>query len=219
MPSVYPPGVAKRIPAGSVIEFEMHYTPVGKVRVDRSQVGLILAKQPVEREAFTVPIANQRIRIPAGAPDHEERAARTFREGATLLAFMPHMHLRGKDFLYRLVLPDGRSETLLSVPAYDFGWQSYYTLAEPLKLPAGSRIECVAHYDNSAANPANPDPTRTVTWGDQTYQEMMIGYVDVVLDRPPAGNPPPRPRQELGAVLRALERQTSAGAASAPLRP
>ncbi len=101
------------------------------------------------------------------------------------------MHLRGKDFLYRAVFPDGRQETLLSVPAYDFGWQNFFVLAEPRKLPAGTRIECLAHFDNSPKNPANPDPQATVTWGNQTYMEMMIGYADVVPDEPVmTGHPP-----------------------------
>ena len=95
-----------------------------------------------------------------------------------LLAFMPHMHLRGKDFLYEALFPDGRRETLLSVPAYDFGWQSNYRLAAPFRLPAGTRIECTAHFDNSADNPNNPDPTKEVYWGEQTWDEMMIGFVD-----------------------------------------
>jgi peroxiredoxin len=186
MPSTYPQGVAKRIPAGSVLEFEMHYTPIGRVKVDRSSVGLVLAKEMPEREAFTRPIAFDRFRIPPGAEAHEVKADWNVKSDTKLLAFMPHMHLRGKDFLYRAYFPDRPTEpvTLLSVPAYDFGWQSYYTLKEPLLLPAGTRVECIAHFDNSESNPANPDPKATVTWGDQTYQEMMIGYVDVVPDRP-----------------------------------
>jgi hypothetical protein len=97
---------------------------------------------------------------------------------AVVLAFHPHMHLRGKDFEYQAIYPDGRKETLLSVPQYDFNWQHIYRLKEPLKIPKGSTIRCVAHYDNSAANPANPDPKREVRWGDQTWDEMMIGYLD-----------------------------------------
>jgi peroxiredoxin/mono/diheme cytochrome c family protein len=189
MPSVYPSGVAKRIPAGSDLIFEMHYTPNGKIRVDRSSVGLIFAKEPVTRQAITRGIANQRLRIPALDPNFEVRSAFTFKEDSILLSFMPHMHLRGKDFLYTAVFPDGRRETLLSVPAYDFGWQSYYILQEPRKLPAGTRIECVAHYDNSPDNPANPDPNREVGWGEQTWDEMMIGYVDYVVDRPVSPDP------------------------------
>jgi hypothetical protein len=102
-----------------------------------------------------------------------------------LLSFMPHMHLRGKSFQYTATYPDGKSEVLLSVPAYDFGWQSVYRLAEPKRLPKGTRIDCLAHFDNSAKNPANPDPTKTVRWGEQTFEEMMIGYLDCVIEAPP----------------------------------
>jgi hypothetical protein len=110
--------------------------------------------------------------------NHEVRAAHTFPKAVRLLSLMPHMHLRGKDFQYTAYYPDGTSEVLLSVPSYDFAWQSVYRLAEPKPLPRGTRIECLAHFDNSADNPANPDPTRTVTWGDQVWDEMMIGYLD-----------------------------------------
>jgi peroxiredoxin len=178
MPSVFPPGVAKRIPAGSDLLFEVHYTPVGRLRFDRSRVGLIFARGPVTREAITKGIPQRALRIPPGAPDHEVRASHTFPKDVRLLSMMPHMHLRGKDFRYTARYPDGTSEVLLSVPAYDFGWQSVYRLAEPKRLPRGTRIDCLAHFDNSPANPANPDPTQAVTWGDQVRDEMMIGYLD-----------------------------------------
>ena len=109
----------------------------------------------------------------------------TFREDGHLLGFMPHMHLRGKDFLYEAVYPDGRTETLLSIPRYDFNWQSVYRAATPIALPKGSKIHCLAHFDNSANNPNNPDPTRAVRWGDQTWEEMMIGWTEFVYDRKP----------------------------------
>jgi hypothetical protein len=96
---------------------------------------------------------------------------------------MPHMHVRGKDFLYRAVYPDGKTETLLSIPRFSFNWQSVYRPAPPLHAPKGTRIECVAHFDNSANNPNNPDPTRAVSWGDQTWEEMMIGWMDIAFDR------------------------------------
>ncbi len=178
MPSVFPPGVAKRIPAGSDLLFEIHYTPVGRLRFDRSRVGLIFARGPVTHEAITKGIPQRTLRIPPGVSNFEVRAAHTFPKDVRLLSLMPHMHLRGKDFQYTARYPDGTSEVLLSVPSYDFGWQSVYRLAEPKRLPRGTRIECLAHFDNSAANPANPDPTRTVTWGDQVWDEMMIGYLD-----------------------------------------
>ena len=129
-------------------------------------------------------IANSKFRIPPGAPSHEVKSQFRVPRDLTLLAFMPHMHLRGKDFQYDAVFPDGTTETLLKVPAYDFAWQSYYNLAEPRRLPAGTVIKCTAHFDNSADNRVNPDPSASVTWGDQTFEEMLIGYYDYVESRP-----------------------------------
>ncbi len=180
MPSICPPGTAKLVPAGSDLIFEVHYTPIGLVKTDRSSVGLIFAKGPVAGTVITRPIAQHRFAIPPGDDNFSVESSLTFDRDARLLGFMPHMHLRGKDFRYTAVYPDGKSEVLLSVPSYDFAWQSAYRLAEPKELPKGTRINCLAHFDNSTENPANPDPTKTVTWGDQTFEEMMIGYVDYV---------------------------------------
>jgi peroxiredoxin len=185
LPSVYSPGTAKLIPAGADLIFEMHYTPIGTAMPDRSKVGLIFANTPPARRAYTMVIRDRDIAIPPGEPNYEARASYTFTHDAHLLSFMPHMHLRGKDFVYKAVYPDGRSEILLSVPAFDFAWQSIYRLAEPLELSRGTRIECVAHFDNSAQNPANPDPTKRVLWGEQTWDEMMIGFFDFAEDLPP----------------------------------
>jgi peroxiredoxin len=184
MPSIFPPGVAKRIPAGSDLVFQVHYTPVGKIKLDQSIVGFTFANEAPKYRAVTRGIAQQRFQIPPGAANHEVRSSMTFNADARLLSFMPHMHLRGKDFVYTAVYPDGRREILLSVPAYDFAWQSYYRLAEPKIMPKGAKIECVAHFDNSEGNLANPDPKATVRWGDQTYEEMMIGYIDYIPDAP-----------------------------------
>jgi len=114
-------------------------------------------------------------------PNYETKATHEFKEDVTLLDLTPHMHLRGKDFLYRATYPDGRSEILLSVPSYDFNWQGSYRFTEPLSAPAGTKIDCLAHFDNSADNRANPDPTKTVSWGDQTWEEMMIGWVTYIV--------------------------------------
>jgi peroxiredoxin/mono/diheme cytochrome c family protein len=178
MPAVFPPGTAKKIPKGAMLVFQMHYTPNGVEQDDRSSVGLIFAKEPPQREARTRAIDERRFLIPAGANHHEVKAATTFQKDAELLSLMPHMHLRGKDFEYQVVYPDGKKETLLRVPRYDFNWQSNYRLVTPLRLPAGTRIECTAHFDNSKDNPNNPDPKQAVRWGDQTWEEMMIGFVD-----------------------------------------
>ncbi|MFO0909661.1 MAG: redoxin domain-containing protein [Isosphaeraceae bacterium] len=193
MPSVYPDGSAKKVPAGSDFIFELHYTPIGVVKTDRSKVGLILAKAPVKHRAHTLPIATDQFAIPPGADNHAVRSSFTFRRDAHLLSFMPHMHLRGKSFQYEATYPDGRKEMLLSVPAYDFGWQSYYTLTAPKAMPRGTRIDCLAHFDNSANNPYNPNPKKTVRWGDQTSDEMMIGYVDYIDDAPPDTKPKSKP--------------------------
>ncbi len=181
MPSVLPPGTAKKIAAGSDLVFQIHYTPNGKPTTDRSRVGLIVAKQPPSREALTIGIANPRFVIPPEASAHPVHSQRLFPQDVRLLSFMPHMHLRGRSFRYALTSPDGRVpvEVLLDVPAFDFGWQSYYVLAEPRILPRGSLLGCDATFDNSAENSANPDPKVAVRWGEQTWEEMMIGYVDI----------------------------------------
>lgn len=183
MPSVYPAGTAKRIAAGSTLRFQLHYTPNGVATTDRSKVGFIVAKEPPVREAVTIGIAQPRFLIPPGEAAHPVRSELPISRPIRLLSFMPHMHLRGKAFRYTLEEKGAAAEVLLDVPAYDFGWQSYYVLAEPRELRPGGRIVCDALFDNSSANPANPDPTKVVTWGDQTWEEMMIGYIDVDFPR------------------------------------
>jgi peroxiredoxin len=178
MPFVAPAGFAKKIPAGSELIFEMHYTPNGTATRDRSLVGMIFAKDRPHYNVHTIPVANERFKIPPGDDNYKVEQRFRFREDSQLLSFMPHMHLRGKDFLYEVIYPDKRQEVLLSVPRYDFSWQSYYRLTEPLKLPKGTILHCVAHFDNSANNPNNPDPTKPIHWGDQTWDEMMIGWID-----------------------------------------
>ncbi len=184
----YPAGAAKKIPKGATLVFQMHYTPNGVEQTDRSSVGLVFAKQPPKNEVKTKAIAQYLLAIPPGAKAHRVTSAATFRKDTYLWALLPHMHLRGKSFEYRAVYPDGKKELLLAVPRYDFGWQATYVLERPLRLPAGTRIECVAHFDNSADNPNNPDPKRLVRWGQQTWQEMMIGFVDYSYAEPEARN-------------------------------
>jgi peroxiredoxin len=180
-----PDGVAKRIPKGSKLIFEMHYTPDGKARKDRSSVALIFAKGPPEREAITRGVGNPRFQIPAGADDYKVESWFTFEEDGHVLGFMPHMHLRGKAFTYEAIHPDGKREVLLSVPRYNFAWQNSYRLEKAYPMPKGSKLHCVAHFDNSDKNPNNPDPTKAVHWGDQTWEEMMIGWTEYVYDRKP----------------------------------
>jgi peroxiredoxin/mono/diheme cytochrome c family protein len=183
MPLVLPEGVARKIPKGSKIIWQMHYTPTGKEATDRSQIGLIFykGKEPPKYEARTRGLANVRLQIPPGASHHAVESRMTVPADVYLLSFSPHMHVRGKDFEYKATYPDGKQEILLSVPQYDFNWQSTYRLPEPKFIPKGTKIECVAHYDNSANNPANPNPKEEVRWGDQTWEEMMIGYLDYYL--------------------------------------
>jgi peroxiredoxin len=180
IPLELPEGVGRKIPAGASLIWQMHYTATGKEEKDRSQYAFRFCKQRPKREARVAPIRNERFRIPAGDPNFRVDSAFTTPRDLLIYSFSPHMHVRGKDFEYRAIFPDGKSEVLLSVPQYDFNWQSAYRLKLPKRLPAGTRIECTAHYDNSKGNPANPDPTKEVRWGDQTWEEMMIGYVDYV---------------------------------------
>ena len=180
MPALYPKGTAKRIPAGSKFVFEVHYTPNGTRHTDRSSVGVMFARNPPERVVETNILANMTFRIPPRVPNHQARLDYTFRDDAILLGFMPHMHLRGVSARYVATYPDGRVETLLSVPDYDFGWQSVYRFAEPLRIPKGTRLTWMGSWDNSADNPRNPDPAKEVRWGLQTWDEMMNGWMDVV---------------------------------------
>jgi peroxiredoxin len=174
----FAPGSAKKIPKGAVLVFQLHYTPNGTAQADRSMVGLKFAKEPPKHEVKTRAITNRSFELAPGAGNIKVTSQTRFAEDTLLWSLFPHMHLRGKSFEYRAVYPDGKSEVLLSVPRYDFGWQATYRLATPLRLPAGTRVECTAYFDNSKDNPNNPDPTATVSWGDQTWEEMMIGFVD-----------------------------------------
>ena len=184
IPLQLPEGVGRRIPAGSSLVWQMHYTANGKVETDRSQYAFKFCKEPPKREARVASIMNQRFKILPGDPNFRVDSNFTMPNDVLLYSFSPHMHVRGKAFEYRAIYPDGKNEVLLSVPQYDFNWQSVYRLKSPKPLPAGTRIECTAHYDNSKGNPANPDPSKEVTWGDQTWQEMMIGFVDFVVNAP-----------------------------------
>lgn len=179
-PASFPEGYAKRLPAGARLVFQLHYTPNGKERLDRSKVGFVFAPEPPQFEVITDAIADEELVIPAGASDHEVRARRLFQEDVGLVALFPHMHTRGKDFRYVAHYPDGTVEELLFAH-FDFNWQESYVLPDPLLLPSGTTLECIGHYDNSAGNPNNPDPTKVVRWGDQTFEEMFIGYYDHVV--------------------------------------
>lgn len=177
-PINYPEGMGKKLPKGAKLLFEMHYTPNGKAVVDRSSVGVTFTKEKPKHEVRTRSIANPRFRIPPGDPNHEVKSASRFDKPAVILSYSPHMHLRGKDFAFHLVNADKTRTQLLSVPRYDFNWQESYHLAKPLRVEKGQTIECIAHFDNSPGNPANPDPKKEVRWGEMTWDEMMIGFID-----------------------------------------
>ena len=180
--TLFADGTGMRIPAGSNLIFQIHYTPKGKPVTDRAKVGLFYLQNPPENEIRTIGVQNGQFTIPAGEANHRVESSVTFTEDAHITGLIPHMHLRGKSFEYRLITPDGKTQTILSVPKYDFNWQMVYTLAEPLSVPKGSRLECTAYFDNSTGNRYNPDATKDVRWGDQTWEEMMIGFMTYSVD-------------------------------------
>ena len=184
-PENWPEGMAKFIPAHSDLVFQMHYTTNGKAASDQTSLGLVFAKHAPEKRVLTLQLANEHdtIPIPPNTANYRVEVHGTLPNDALLLGFFPHMHLRGKKFEYNIVHEDGTRETLLRVN-YDFYWQLSYRLSEPRMLRAGTKLEAIAWYDNSRANLHNPDPDSPVQWGDQTYNEMMVGFFDVAV---PAG--------------------------------
>lgn len=181
-PVIYPQGMAKKIPKGAQLLFEMHYTPNGRPATDRSSVGMKVSNAPPKHEVRTRSIPNNRFRIPPGDGNHEVRSGSVFKQDAVILSFSPHMHLRGKDFEFLRRDTSGKVTSVAKVPKYDFNWQESYHLKQPMRVPAGTRIECVAHFDNSKENPFNPDPTKEVKWGEMTWEEMMIGFLDYYVE-------------------------------------
>jgi hypothetical protein len=172
-PQVTPAGTAFRLEPGGIIELQMHYTTTGEETSDRTKIGLVFATEPAPREVRAGQFVNAVFTLPAGAPDVEVSTDVLFLEDATVWGLFPHTHLRGKKWDYQLVLPTGESKPILSVPRYDFNWQTYYLFKDPLQVPKGAKIVSTAWYDNSAANRSNPDPKTDVTWGDQTWEEMQ----------------------------------------------
>lgn len=187
-PTTLRPGQAKLVKAGSDLVLQMHYTADGKPGKDKSRIGIIISKAPVAERVVSLASGNSNFEIPPGDPDYRIDSSFTLGAEAKLVSLLPHMHLRGKSFEYTAIYPTGEKEKLLSVPKYDFNWQLWYELAEPKVLPAGTRIDCIAHYDNSPNNPANPDPKAKVRNGEQSWDEMMLGFFDVAIkaDLPPA---------------------------------
>jgi peroxiredoxin len=181
-PSIYPAGTYRRIPAGSKLVIQAHYTPNGSPQTDQSELGLVFGDPKSVKKEMTVAAAlNWQFRIPAGADRHVVESSQKFDEDTLLWALTPHMHLRGKSFRFVANYPDGKEEILLDVPRYDFNWQNTYSLLKPKLMAAGTTVHCTATYDNSTNNLANPDPQSAVMWGDQTWQEMMVGSLAVSL--------------------------------------
>ena len=179
---MYPEGYAKKLPRGSTLRFQIHYTPNGKATEDQTKFGMVFAKEPPRHEVKVAGIVNRQFLIPPGNDNYKVEARIPVPFDARILAFAPHMHLRGKAAKYELKTPEGKTATLLDVPHYDFNWQLLYRLATPIEAPRGSTISFTAWYDNSEGNPANPDPKKYVKWGQQTYDEMHLGYVEYVVD-------------------------------------
>ena len=201
---IYPEGHAKLLPKGSRLYFQIHYTPNGVATEDQMRVGVIFTDKPPRHEVRTFGVANTNIRIPANDGNHKETAQIRLPKDVTLLSFMPHMHVRGKAFRYEVEKPGEATEEILDVPYYDFNWQLPYQLVKPMELPKDSLLKVTAWFDNSDKNPANPDPTRTVPWGPQTYDEMMIGYIEYVV---PVGTPVITTRPSLADRQKALYNQ------------
>ena len=180
----YPDGVARMLRGNSDLILQIHYTTNGKATTDRTRVGIIYATQPPAKLATGGMVLQPRFVIPAYDGNAEVKGTTKLQRDTVVTTLTPHMHVRGKDMIYIAHYPDGTSETLLSVPKYDFNWQITYELAKPKVLPKGTDVEVIAHYDNSASNRFNPDPSKDVRWGDQTWEEMMIGFFSTVVDRP-----------------------------------
>jgi hypothetical protein len=178
---ICPSGMAKKIPAGADLVLQIHYTPNGRAVEDRTAIGIKWASAAPERRVLTLQIATADFRIPAGDPNHRVTASGTLPNDALLLSLFPHMHLRGKAFEYAITEPGGRWETLVRVAPYRFEWQLDYRLAEPRRLPKGTRLRATAWYDNSRNNPRNPDASAEVTYGEQSDQEMMVGFFDIAI--------------------------------------
>jgi hypothetical protein len=182
IPDILEPGQARLVKAGSDIVLQMHYTANGTEQVDQSKVGIIFAKEPPKQRVVTLAAMDTKFIIPAGADNHKVESQLTLQEETTVTGLLPHMHLRGKAFEYRVVFPTGETQELLRVPKYDFSWQLTYIPVKPIVLPKGSRIECTAWFDNSPNNPNNPDPKTEVRFGEQSWEEMMIGFFHATLD-------------------------------------
>jgi len=176
--AAWPEGLAKKLPKGTVLRFQMHYTTNGTAATDQTKLGIRFASKAPEHEIKVTGVSNTRFRIPPGDPNFKVVSSLPIPMDIKMTALMPHMHVRGKAAKYELVMPDGKRKLLLDVPRYDFNWQHTYRYAEPLDVPKNSRLEFTCWFDNSTANKYNPDPKREVPWGPQTFDEMQLGYIE-----------------------------------------
>jgi hypothetical protein len=181
---VYQEGTAMKLPAGSTLIFQVHYTAGGKPVNDQSKIGFVWAKSAPRQELVTVPLINGNFTLPAGAPNTEVDAQMTFNMDTTIWSILPHTHVRGREWKVEVTYPDGRTEVVLAVPKYDFNWQTDYVFKEPLKLPKGTSLRTMAWYDNSTRNKSNPDPSVDVHWGEQTWEEMQFTALTMTIDQP-----------------------------------
>jgi hypothetical protein len=179
---VFQPGTALHVKAGTTLIFQVHYTANGTVTKDQSRMGFIFAKEPPRQEIMSSQFMNPQLILPPGAGNQRVDSEIEFTQDSHIWALIPHTHLRGKSWEYQLKYPDGRSEVVLSVPKYDFNWQTYYHYTKPLAAPKGSRLQAIAHYDNSTANRSNPDPKVEVHWGEQTWEEMQYTGITYTID-------------------------------------
>jgi len=183
-PAALPPGRAKLIKAGSDIIFQLHYTANGTAGEDQTKIGLkFVDPSQVREHVLTLAAGNGKFAIPPGDANYKVDSSFEFGADTKIVSLMPHMHLRGKDFEFGAIYPTGETQVLLNVPHYSFSWQLVYVPTGDIVIPKGTKLECTAHFDNSVNNPFNPDPTKEVKWGDQSWDEMMIGFFDVAIDK------------------------------------
>ena len=183
---IYQPGTALKIPKGAILTVQLHYTTYGKETTDRTSIGIKYATEPPKTEVMVVPLQTANFVLKAGAPDTRVDAEMTMNTDVTLWSVLPHTHMRGKRWEVSAVYPDGRTEMILNVPKYDFNWQTDYIYASPMQLPKGTKLRTSAWYDNSTANKSNPDPTKDVYWGDQTWEEMQFTAFTFSINKPAA---------------------------------
>src|SRR5215510_10548571 len=207
-PTVYPEGTGRWIRKGQTLRTNLHYHPNGTPQVDRTRVGLYFGKGEMKKEVVAALAGNINFRIPPNNPDFELKAAYIVDQDIDIVSFFPHMHLRGKDMKMTATFPDGRQQTLLNVPAYDFNWQLFYYPKTKVPLPRGTRVDLVAHFDNSAANKHNPDPSRAVTFGEASTSEMMFGMFEFTADTGVSPKPSTE-RERMEALVASLPADSS----------